>query len=174
MIDKKNLKVSVVIALFILSWVSPAKAIRNPFESQLPEPVEPTQIIENPVTNLNNNQFKINNNRNTDIINNDNTNTNIFTTPTPKPLNNQKTNVNNTHSTNNTSNYVENLNTPPEPIIPPELTVQGIIWQTDRPQAIINNNVVDIGDSILGTKIITINKNSIQFKYENEMFTITP
>ena len=41
------------------------------------------------------------------------------------------------------------------------LTVQGVIWNAKVPQAIINNKVVKIGDTIEGVKIINITKEGI-------------
>jgi hypothetical protein len=43
----------------------------------------------------------------------------------------------------------------------PEMTVSGIIWGTAIPQAIINDKVVKIGDTIDEVKIININKDFI-------------
>ncbi len=41
------------------------------------------------------------------------------------------------------------------------LKVQGIIWGGRIPQAIINNKVLTVGDSINGAKILSIEKNGI-------------
>jgi len=41
------------------------------------------------------------------------------------------------------------------------LKVQGIIWGGNFPQAIINNRVVTVGDTIEGAEILSIDKNGI-------------
>lgn len=43
----------------------------------------------------------------------------------------------------------------------PSLTVQGIIWGGNLPQAIINNKVVKIGDMIEGVRVTEINKSGV-------------
>jgi hypothetical protein len=49
----------------------------------------------------------------------------------------------------------------PEATKLPQLTVQGIIWGSSLPQAIINNKVVKVGDVLEGADIIEINKEGI-------------
>lgn len=61
---------------------------------------------------------------------------------------------------------------PPPPIIPPTFSISGIIWNSRRPQAIIDNEVVDIGDVIKDATIKTIKKTGIDIEYEGEIFTI--
>jgi len=56
----------------------------------------------------------------------------------------------------------------------PALHVLGLIWNSDRPQAIINGRVVDIGDSISNVKIIAIRKNEIDVEFNGEFATIKP
>lgn len=65
------------------------------------------------------------------------------------------------------------------PKIPPEskirslnLDVQGIIWDTDRPTAIINGTVLNVGDTIAGVEIIKISKEGILISYLGETFLI--
>lgn len=43
----------------------------------------------------------------------------------------------------------------------PSLEIQGIIWGGDFPQAIINNKVVKIGDTIEGVQIMDINQSGV-------------
>ncbi|HOW36247.1 MAG TPA: hypothetical protein PL155_07525 [Candidatus Omnitrophota bacterium] len=57
-------------------------------------------------------------------------------------------------------------------IIPPSLSIQGLIWNTDRPQAIINESVVGIGDTIEGAKIVSIQKTGVSIAYEGKTFQI--
>ncbi|MFH1359592.1 MAG: hypothetical protein ABIJ41_00965 [Candidatus Omnitrophota bacterium] len=61
---------------------------------------------------------------------------------------------------------------PEQEIIPPSLLISGVIWNTDRPQAIINNMVVNIGDVVEEAKIIDINRSGIKIQYMEKNFTI--
>jgi len=53
---------------------------------------------------------------------------------------------------------------PPEPVeIPmPEIDITGIIWNAERPQAIINGQIIDVGDKILDIEIMDIQKTGIE------------
>ena len=69
----------------------------------------------------------------------------------------------------------------PEPVIPkttenpPSVKISGLVWNTERPQAIINNNVYDIGDSIEGWTITNISKDGITIRSINHsQLTIKP
>lgn len=64
----------------------------------------------------------------------------------------------------------------PEPVkpTPPALTLNGIVWNTDRPQAIINDQVLSQGDTIEGARIVSIRKSGINLVFENENFTLKP
>jgi len=55
---------------------------------------------------------------------------------------------------------------------PPKLVVNGLIWGTDKPQAIINDRVVSVGDTIENSKIIDINQNGVDIIFSNSLFTI--
>ena len=60
-----------------------------------------------------------------------------------------------------------------EEIIPlPDVKISGIIWNSDRPQAIINGRIVDIGDSILGIQITEIRKTGIDGLFHGRTVTI--
>jgi hypothetical protein len=48
----------------------------------------------------------------------------------------------------------------------PELSVQGVIWGGNFPQAIVNNKVLKEGDTIEGVKIKTITKECITVLFE--------
>ncbi|MBF0523377.1 MAG: hypothetical protein HQL24_10035 [Candidatus Omnitrophica bacterium] len=62
----------------------------------------------------------------------------------------------------------------------PNLTITGIIWDTDKPQAIINDRVVTIGSTFFESnnngeiKILKIHKTGIEISYNNKIWTITP
>jgi hypothetical protein len=52
---------------------------------------------------------------------------------------------------------------PQEPL--PRLNIQGIVWGGELPQAIINGQVVKIGDRIEGVRIVDISKEGISVFY---------
>ena len=54
----------------------------------------------------------------------------------------------------------------------PSFKIFGIVWNTDRPQAIINNQVVSMGDKIENSEIVAINKIGIDVVSEGQKFSI--
>lgn len=54
----------------------------------------------------------------------------------------------------------------------PNIAIQGIVWGGVFPQAIINNKVVKIGDTIGETKIIDIGKSGIIVLQENKKYKL--
>ncbi len=72
---------------------------------------------------------------------------------------------------------------PPKPIvIPPEIkekplpniTINGIIWNSERPQAIINGKIVDVGDTIAEIYITAIRKTGIDGRFDGRSVTLQP
>lgn len=57
-------------------------------------------------------------------------------------------------------------------VTPPTLTVQGLVWGGNFPQAIINNKVVRIGDTIEGARVISIDKEGINLIFEEMQFVL--
>lgn len=57
---------------------------------------------------------------------------------------------------------------------PSQFRISGIVWNSPRPQAIVNNRVVDIGDEVNGARIISIQKEGIAIALNDQIFTITP
>lgn len=55
-----------------------------------------------------------------------------------------------------------------EEVILPMLNIQGLIWNTDTPQAIINGKVVKIGDTVEEVKIIDIEKAGLTIVYQGK------
>jgi len=55
----------------------------------------------------------------------------------------------------------------------PSLSIQGIIWGGRFPQAIINNKVVKVGDTIEGARITDINKNGVLVFFENREYNLS-
>ena len=63
---------------------------------------------------------------------------------------------------------------PPKPtIIAPKLEISGIVWNTERPQAIINGKVVAIGDKVSDSEIIAIDKTGVEILYQGQKFNIS-
>ena len=62
----------------------------------------------------------------------------------------------------------------PAPVLPPSFTITGLVWNTSRPQAIINDQVVDVGDKISEYQIVSISKTGIKMEYQGQTFTVTP
>ncbi len=59
-----------------------------------------------------------------------------------------------------------------EPI--PSLTITGVVWNTDRPQAVVNCLVVNIGDEVAGVKILNIRKTGIEVLFSGKTVTLQP
>lgn len=57
-------------------------------------------------------------------------------------------------------------------IKPPQLKITGLIWNTDRPQAIVNERVLSAGDEIEGAKLLSVTKNGINIEYKGVKFFI--
>ncbi len=55
----------------------------------------------------------------------------------------------------------------------PSLTITGLVWNTDTPQAIVNNQIVKLGDVIDGASIQAIHREGIDISYVGTVFTIT-
>ena len=83
----------------------------------------------------------------------------------------------------------QKVNNHPEPAHPPEvkstsvlpeaaseplpsMDIQGIIWGSDLPQAIIDGRVVGVGDKIQKAKITAIDKSGITFLFQGRKTTI--
>jgi len=62
---------------------------------------------------------------------------------------------------------------PQEPKPLPALQIQGIVWGGGFPQAIINNKVVRVGDTIEGVRITDINKNGVIVFFENQQYDLS-
>jgi len=55
-----------------------------------------------------------------------------------------------------------------------KLHLTGVIWGGKLPLAIINDKVYRVGDSILGIKIIEINKTGVLLQYKEETYILKP
>jgi len=59
----------------------------------------------------------------------------------------------------------------PKIITPPSLIIQGIVWGGSLPQAIINQKIVKIGDTLEGARIIDINKDVVTIAFQDQQFS---
>lgn len=57
-------------------------------------------------------------------------------------------------------------------VMPPRFTIQGVIWNTDTPQAIVDNVVVGIGGVIKEAYIVDITKEGIKILYQDTLFFV--
>lgn len=66
--------------------------------------------------------------------------------------------------------------TPPAPPPPPKpnFRVTGILWNSPRPQAIINGQVIDIGDVVDGYRIESIHPAGIEVSIRGVTMTVEP
>lgn len=56
----------------------------------------------------------------------------------------------------------------------PALNVQGIVWGGNLLQAIINNKVVRVGDTIEGARISDISQSGVTLFFGNRQYKLTP
>lgn len=61
-----------------------------------------------------------------------------------------------------------------QPTASPKLLVQGLIWGSDKPQAIINDKVFNIGDQVEGAKIIEISKDGVKLSFQDKIILAAP
>ncbi|MBF0531801.1 MAG: hypothetical protein HQL23_01755 [Candidatus Omnitrophica bacterium] len=47
----------------------------------------------------------------------------------------------------------------------PQLLITGLVWNSDRPQAIVNGQVVDVGDKIETVQIVAINQQGLEVNF---------
>ena len=60
----------------------------------------------------------------------------------------------------------------PAPIQPPPLQLQGILWGTARPQAIINRRIVSVGDTVEGAQITAVSKEGVKVSFSGQEFKL--
>lgn len=58
------------------------------------------------------------------------------------------------------------------PSRPEALALSGIIWDEKKPAAIINDNIVSVGDEIQGKKVIKIEKNKVILQEDGEEYIL--
>jgi len=52
--------------------------------------------------------------------------------------------------------------------------ITGIVWNTDRPQAVVNGKIIDIGDHLDYWEVVQIDKFGIEISYREQSFVIKP
>jgi hypothetical protein len=55
----------------------------------------------------------------------------------------------------------------------PELKLSGIVYDSERPYAIVNDRVLSKGDSIAGATLVEINRDSVRFSFGGEEFELS-
>lgn len=67
----------------------------------------------------------------------------------------------------------EDITQPPRILEPlPGINIVGVVWNTDRPQAILNGQIVGIGDTVSGVKITDIQKTGITVLFQDRTETL--
>lgn len=59
-----------------------------------------------------------------------------------------------------------------EVVNPPALAVQGVMWGSDTPLAIVNNRVVKKDDVIDGARVVDINKDGVTVFFVNRQYIV--
>lgn len=55
----------------------------------------------------------------------------------------------------------------------PSLQIEGVVWGGSLPQAIINNRVMRVGDTVEGARITDINQSGVTVFFENRQYNLT-
>ena len=63
---------------------------------------------------------------------------------------------------------------PQAEITKPNFVISGLVWNTKRPQAIVNGEVVSIGDIVENWTIVDITNEGIEVTFQNKNFKIKP
>ena len=71
-----------------------------------------------------------------------------------------------------TEDEIQREAAPLEKISLPDIKIQGIIWGTNNPQAIINNKVVKVGSTVNEITILDISGSEIIISYKNKKFAL--
>lgn len=58
--------------------------------------------------------------------------------------------------------------------LPPQFVVSGLVWNTKRPQAIINGQIVSIGDRVNAWSVESISRDGIQVRLGAEIMLLKP
>ena len=61
---------------------------------------------------------------------------------------------------------------PENAFVAPKLKVSGVLWAGPKPQAIVNDLVVGIGDVVQGATLAAIRKGEVEFNAQGKNFTV--
>ena len=64
------------------------------------------------------------------------------------------------------------METPVAPL--PSFAVQGLVWGGSMPQAVVDNQVVKVGDVIQDAEIVEISKDGIKLLYNKKIYKLAP
>ena len=56
----------------------------------------------------------------------------------------------------------------------PSFSISGLVWNSDQPQAIINGQVVNVGDKVDNWTILTITEKGVEVTFQNVTYSIEP
>lgn len=107
---------------------------------------------------------------------------NPFESQLPKPKIKVIAPLQNKKQQTTTRNNIQNPNNAnikaPDPVEKkkeiPKVKINGLVWNSTRPQAIVNGEVLDIGDKIQSFKIMAIKKTGIDISYYGKIVRINP
>jgi hypothetical protein len=60
------------------------------------------------------------------------------------------------------------------PVTAPDASLQGMLWGGGQPRAIINGEVYRVGDSVVGSKIVSIDHQGVTVDISGHRFVLTP
>ncbi len=61
---------------------------------------------------------------------------------------------------------------PSVPVQPPNLKLQGILWGTARPQAIINRKIVSVGDIVENAEILSVSREGVMVSFNGQQYPL--
>ena len=105
--------------------------------------------------------------------------TNPFAPQLPEPVKVETAPVQETQTPRSTNLQVNegggvSNNRPTPQISIGQFIITGLIWNSNRPQAIVNDQVVDVGDKISEYQIVSISKTGIKLELNGQTFNVTP
>ncbi len=52
--------------------------------------------------------------------------------------------------------------------------LEGLIWESDHPQAIINGKILEVGGGVQGAEVLDIDENGVKMRYKGQEFILHP
>ena len=53
-------------------------------------------------------------------------------------------------------------------------TLEGLLWESDRPQAIVNGRIVEKGGNVQGAEVLAIDQKGVRMRYKGQEFILRP